>query len=349
MPQVTVLLPVYNGANYLAQAMQSVLAQDFIDFELHVLDDCSEDESARVAQSSGDPRVRYSRNPERYGLFKTLNRGFEEAKTSLVRIWAHDDIMLPGGLRAFVDFAQRHPSAGMVYSDFYAINAAGERTGDDLAHVGQRVRTPEIASPQVSALLFCCYGCLPGNISTVMLRKEIWAKVGGFLTGIQQAPDYEMWVRMSEHHNVGFIREKTVELRSHPLQLGQQGHRQMTSIEEELQVVRMLKQRLADIVPEAELRRVRQVERGRQYVQWIARAALRGDFAGACRGWKALAHHGQPWSQALFWLLSINGRFFMLDRNTWFDRHLALVNNSHAVVDRVLAQREMEKRRSPLV
>jgi glycosyltransferase involved in cell wall biosynthesis len=118
MPQVTVLLPVYNGANYLAQAMQSVLAQDFSDFELHVLDDFSEDESARVAQSSGDPRVRYSRNPERYGLFKTLNRGFEEAKTSLVRIWAQDDIMLPGGLRAFVDFAQRHPSAGMVYSDF---------------------------------------------------------------------------------------------------------------------------------------------------------------------------------------------------------------------------------------
>src|SRR5579864_8534416 len=193
MPQVTVILPVYNGANYLAQSIQSVLGQDFGDFELHVLDDCSVDESAGIAQSTGDSRVRYSRNPERYGLFKTLNRGFEEATTSLVRIWAHDDIMLPGGLRTFVEFAQRHSSVGMIYSDFYEIDARGRRTGREAAYHSQRERTPEVATPEVSALLFWCYGCLPGNVSTVMLRRDAWRKAGGFLTGYQQAPDYDMW------------------------------------------------------------------------------------------------------------------------------------------------------------
>src|SRR5438270_2058359 len=244
MPQVTILLPVYNGANYLAQAIHSVLAQDFADFELHILDDCSDDEGARIAKATGDCRVRYSRNPERYGLFKTLNRGFEEATTSLVRIWAHDDIMLPGGLRAFMDFAKQHSSAGMVYSDFYEIDARGRRAGREGVYENQRARTPELATPRISALLFWCYGCLPGNVSTVMLRRQTWQDVGGFLTGNQQAPDYDMWVRVSQAHDIGFLRQKTIELRSHSLQLGRLGQKQMTTIEEELPVLRQLETRL---------------------------------------------------------------------------------------------------------
>jgi len=181
MPEVTIILPVHNGANYLKESIESVLSQDFTNFEVHILDDGSEDQSAMIAQTTGDSRVVYSKNPARFGLFKTLNRGFEEADSPLVRIWAHDDRMVSGSLGRFVEFAKAHPSAGLIYSDFYAVDALGKRTGEDLRFREQRNRTPPLVSDKFSLLLFCIYGCLPGNISTVMLRRDIWKSLGGFL------------------------------------------------------------------------------------------------------------------------------------------------------------------------
>jgi glycosyltransferase involved in cell wall biosynthesis len=319
IPSVTILLPVHNGENYLAQSVASVFKQDLQDFELHILDDDSSDGSASIAQSTGDPRVRYSRNSSRFGLFKTLNRGIEEARTELIRIWSHDDIMLPGSLRMFVEFAATHPSVGMMYSDFFSIDADGKRTGKELLYRNQRVRTPEVAKPQFSALLFWFYGCLPGNISTVMLRRAAWENVGRFSTGYQQAPDYDMWVRVSEFYDIGFICEKTTELREHSLQLGRVGQKEMTTIEEELPVLDQLQKRLTGVLSRKELRRGWVVERGRQHVHWIVKALLRGDFEATTRGWKAIKAYGQPWSQVLFWLVSMNGRLFVLDRDKLFD------------------------------
>src|ERR1039457_1036265 len=122
MPTISIVLPVHNGAGYLAESIDSVLAQEDDDFELLVLDDQSTDESADIANSRHDPRLRYSKNPEWFGLYKTLNRGIAEAHGDWVRLWAADDRMLPGSLRAFRTFAFRHPSVGMIYCDFYEID-----------------------------------------------------------------------------------------------------------------------------------------------------------------------------------------------------------------------------------
>lgn len=318
MPDVTVILPVHNGANYLQESLDSVLAQEFTDFELHVLDDASTDLTPQIAQATGDPRVHYSRNPERFGLFKTLNRGFAEAQSPWVRIWAHDDRMLPHSLGAFMDFARTHPRAGMIYGDFFEIDPAGQRTGHEETYREQRMRTPELALPRLSALLFFIYGCLPGNISTVLVRREAWQAVGGFLETIQQAPDYDMWVRISAHYEVGFIRKKVIELRDHPLQLGKAGQKQMTTIEEELGVYRQLRQRLEGVLSNEEFRRYWCKHRGRQHVHWIAMNLL-GNFTTARRGWRALRGYGQPWRQTWAWLISLNGRLLRLDSGRFFD------------------------------
>jgi glycosyltransferase involved in cell wall biosynthesis len=319
---ITVLLPVHNGANYLAESIASVLAQDS-DFALHVLDDGSTDATPAIAQSTGDPRVRYSKNPRNLGLYQTLNRGFSEATSAWVRLWAHDDRMPPGSLGRFAAFAAAHPSVAMVYSDFLAIDAAGRPTGGERAFVSQRQRTPEVASGPRSLLLFWCYGCLPGNISTVMLRRDVWQALGGFQERIQQAPDYDMWTRVAAAHQVGFLAEKLVELRDHPLQLGRLGAKQMTTIEEELPVITRLESALRGLLTDEELALGWRSGRGIQHVQWIARALLRGDVATARRGWRAVKRYGQPLSQVLFWLRSANGRIGVPDRDALFDRAAA--------------------------
>jgi len=327
IPVVTVVLPVYNGANYLRESIQSVLSQTFTDFELHVLDDGSNDETSTIAQSTNDPRVKYSRNPGRFGLFKTLNRGFEETSSPLVRIWAHDDRMLPNSLERFVAFWHEHPEAGMVYCDFRAIDEAGRPTGTDKNYLDQRERTPDLADSAYSALLFFYYGCLPGNVSTVIMRRQAWKECGEFITGMQQAPDYEMWTRVSEHYLIGFLREKLIELREHPLQLSRQGFRDMTIIEEEFDIIRHLRCRLADLVPDRDFDYSWRCERGRQHVHWVARALLRGDLRHAARGWRAIKRYGQPWSQVLSWFFSANGRFFMPDRAQLVDEKLKRLRN----------------------
>jgi glycosyltransferase involved in cell wall biosynthesis len=319
MAKVTVVLPVFNGANFLRESIDSVLQQDLSDFELHVLDDGSSDDTATIARSTGDPRVRYSRNPGRCGLYRTLNRGFDEAKTELVRIWAHDDRMVRGSLRAFVDFASCNPGVGMVFSQFVTIDTAGNRSGCESVFAEAWRRIPPTFRGDLAALLFWVYGCLPGNVSTVLMTRQAWERTGRFLEGIQQAPDYDMWVRVSELFQIGFLNQGWVELRDHPLQLGKVGGKLMTTIEEELPVVRNLERRLSNLVSQSVLRRGWRERRGREHVQWVARALLRRDFQSARRGLRAVASFGQPGRQIATWLFSANGRIWNQDRDVLFD------------------------------
>ncbi len=321
MPAISVILPVHNGANYLRESIDSVLAQSFTDFELLVLDDGSTDESAAIAKSYADPRVRYSKNDGRFGLFKTLNRGCREAAANWVRLWAHDDRMTPDSLSEFHRFVTVRPEVGMVYCDFLDMDAEGRLTGTEVAHQPQRDRTPDVADADRSALLFLTFGCLPGNISTVMLRKDAWAAVGGFQEGIQQAPDYDMWVRLSEQFPVGFLRNRLVELRGHELQLGRQGHKLVTLIGEEKMVFDRLRSRLVPkVMSEAEFRGYWRQYKGRGHMHMVARVLARGDVRLATRGVKALAGYGGLTRQAWVWLRTANGRIGGVDKGVFFDR-----------------------------
>ena len=318
MREVTVIVPVYNGEKYLEESLASVVAQD-VDAEIHVLDDGSIDRSESIARSFSDPRLRYSKNPGRFGLFKTLNRGFREAETPLVRIWAHDDRMVSGSLRRFIEFAGTHPTAGVVFCRFLDMDPEGRLTGLEAQFDRQWPRVPELFRDQLAALLFWCYGCLPGNISTVMMRRETWERLGGFVEGIQQAPDYDMWVRASEVADVGFIDEPLVELRNHPGQLSKEAGKLMTIIEEELPVIRRLEGRLQGLLSARDLRRGWRWWHGRSHVHYVARAILRGDLKSAGRGLRAVRAYGQPLEQLVVWLLSGNGRVFSLAREKVFD------------------------------
>ena len=252
-------------------------------------------------------------------MYRTLNRGFEEATTELVRIWAHDDRMSPGSLRAFVDFASSHTGVGMVFSQFVSIDVAGNRTGRERAYAEAWRRMPMTFRDDAAALLFWVYGCLPGNVSTVLMTRRAWERTGKFLDGIQQAPDYDMWVRVSELFEIGFLNQGLVELRDHPLQLSKVGSKLMTTIEEELPVIRNLERRLSPLMSQRALRRGWRERRGREHVQWVARAVLRGDIQSARRGLRAIAAFGQPGRQIATWLFSANGRIWKQDREALFD------------------------------
>lgn len=123
LPAVTVLMPVHNGAEQLPAALASVLAQDFADFELLVVDDGSTDATPSILAGCRDPRLRVLRL-ERTGLVGALNRGLDEARGDLIARLDADDEMLPGRLGRQVAQFRDDPQLVAGGSDYLLFGAA---------------------------------------------------------------------------------------------------------------------------------------------------------------------------------------------------------------------------------
>ena len=129
MPSVSVGLPVYNGEKYLRDALDSILTQDFDDFELIISDNASTDNTSIICQSyvSRDKRIRYFRNATNIGAAPNHNRVFELATGTYFKWAAHDDVCKPHMLRRCVDILEHAPpSVALVYPRFELIDNNGD-------------------------------------------------------------------------------------------------------------------------------------------------------------------------------------------------------------------------------
>jgi glycosyltransferase involved in cell wall biosynthesis len=127
-PRLTIGVPVYNGADYIAEAITSHLEQDFSDFELIVSDNCSDDGTADIANEfvRADDRVRYSRTSENVGGPANFNRLFRLGAADLFRWAAADDRIEPGYLSKVVDMMDTDPGIAIGHSDCILIDPASE-------------------------------------------------------------------------------------------------------------------------------------------------------------------------------------------------------------------------------
>jgi len=129
MPAVSVILPVYNGEAYLKEAIDSILAQTFTDFELLVINDGSSDGSERIITSYTDQRVKHVKNERNSGLVFSLNRGVKEARGTFIARMDADDIALPERLEKQVAFLQSN-EADIVATRVKLIDAFGNSLPD---------------------------------------------------------------------------------------------------------------------------------------------------------------------------------------------------------------------------
>lgn len=108
-PRLSVILPAYNAARYLPDAINSILQQTFSDFELLVLNDGSVDNTEQVVMEFNDPRIIYIRNVQNIGLANTINKGLSLARGELIARMDADDISLPTRLETQVRYLDEHP------------------------------------------------------------------------------------------------------------------------------------------------------------------------------------------------------------------------------------------------
>ncbi|MBS1735470.1 MAG: glycosyltransferase [Bacteroidetes bacterium] len=241
LPSVSVLLPVYNGGSYLKQSLQSVLNQQFTDFELLIIDDCSNDSSFEYLKSISDPRISLFQNSKNKGLFYNLNYLISQTKSPLIKLWAQDDVMYSQCLASFVSFHAAHPHIGFSYSGRDIINEHGE------IKENKRIdTTPEIISTTLHARIAYFTGSIAGNIANVCISKAALDKVGLFNEQMKISADFDMWVRLAKDHDTGFIKEKLIQLRDHDNQLSRNEKYYINHVKEDMEVYHYLDSYVSD-------------------------------------------------------------------------------------------------------
>ena len=234
-PIISIILPVYNGMAYLALSVESVLNQKLQNFEFLIIDDVSTDGSYEYLQALQDTRIKLFRNETNKGLFYNLNFLIGQSTSGLIKLWAQDDIMYPQCLALSVNFHQKHPNLGFSYSGRTIIDEAGkikENTKED--------KTPEIISKELHAKIAYYTGSIAGNIANVCINKKALDKVGLFKEQMKISADFDMWVRLAEHFETGFIKEELIMLRDHSGQLSRNEKYYINHVKEDLEVYRNL-------------------------------------------------------------------------------------------------------------
>ena len=204
-PLVSVIIPTYNGACFLAQTIESVLAQTYPSLEVLVVDDGSTDATWAVTAGYGS-RVRYVRQANA-GTAAARNRGVVEARGEYVALLDHDDLWLPHKLERQLPFFAGDPAIGVVFA---GIEFFRTRTGEVTA---QYFPGPELGPHDLLA-----HRVLP--IQTVVFRRSALDAVGPFDEGLRGTDDWDLGIRLSMRFRMVGVPETLARVRLHP---GQQG------------------------------------------------------------------------------------------------------------------------------
>ncbi|MCY3779184.1 MAG: glycosyltransferase family A protein [Chloroflexi bacterium] len=268
MPTVSVVMPVFNGEKYLAEAIDSILAQTLTDFELLVVDDASQDSSAQIIRSyqERDSRIRFYQLEQNLGAGAARNRGIEAASGDYIVFMDCDDVSLPQRLEKQATFLESHPQISLL-------GTCGLLTSSDLKTVLHSFRLP-----QVHCLIVLDMFVAVGFIySTLMLRQNPLRAIGGFETGRRHGEDRELPWRLLCEKNVKFanLPENLMLYRRHEQSTSL--NRDAGELAESAEVqARMLRQ-LWQEAPPATLDRFQRMAAGRK-LNWPERRSAKVDL-----------------------------------------------------------------------
>jgi glycosyltransferase involved in cell wall biosynthesis len=191
-------MPAYNAAPYAAQAIDGVLAQTYPNYELIIVDDASIDGTPDIlGRYASHPKVSLYRNPTNLGQSANINEGLRRARGELVAILHADDMYAPNFLAEMVPVFEKHPSVGLVFSAANLIHKDGRVTHEKRYFRSRIYPNQEF----LDILLQACVIRSP----TVCVRRACYERLGYFLPPLIIHNDWEMWVRIASHYDVGYI------------------------------------------------------------------------------------------------------------------------------------------------
>lgn len=204
-PKVSIIIPVYNGSNYLREAIDSALAQTHKNVEVIVVNDGSTDGGGTetIAKSYGN-RIRYIFK-ENGGVASALNAGIREMTGEYFSWLSHDDIYFPHKLETQVNFLKTSGKETILYSDYEFIDAHGRFLGVN--------RVPSVSPAAFRRALIVSD---PVNGCTLLIPRICFEKTGLFNEELRSIQDYDMWFRLAREFPFVHVPEVLLKSRKHP-------------------------------------------------------------------------------------------------------------------------------------
>lgn len=185
-PQISVLLPVYNGAQFLNTTINCLLVQSYTNFEIIACDDCSTDNSWSLLKewTKRDSRLRLIRNSHNLGVFKTQQRLANEARGEFFAQQDQDDYSAPDRLATQLQILVKNPDAVATVANVWLVDEEGNPIG-----ITKLPQTPEALAAAMRHDNVCIH-------STLMLRRQVFEKIGGYSIEADHVADYDLMLRL---------------------------------------------------------------------------------------------------------------------------------------------------------
>lgn len=206
LPLVSVIIPVFNGADYLRESIASIVEQTYPNIEIIVIDDCSSDNSAALIESMDVNNIQFIRNQINSGVSASRNIGIRAAKGKYIAFMDADDVSVPHRIEMQVSFLEANSECGLISSAY--------ETFEENLLSGKRSLKLLPSDPDYIAarLLFQCVICCPA----AMLRADIIRQHALFFDeSLSMCEDWDLWYRMSQVTRISNVEDVLLYYRKH--------------------------------------------------------------------------------------------------------------------------------------
>lgn len=199
---VSIVIPTYNRSNLLLKAIKSLQTQTYQDFEIIIVDDCSNDDTEEAVGKLDDPRIRYIKHETNKGGSEARNTGLKSAKGNFVGFLDSDDQWLPDKLEKQMKLFKHNLSAGVVYTGVKVVK-------------GDRVTEKVVPRYRGDILSKLFEGNCLNTTSSILVKKELLDEVGGFDGSLPSCQDWDLYIRLALITKFDFVEEPLVLFNEH--------------------------------------------------------------------------------------------------------------------------------------
>jgi glycosyltransferase involved in cell wall biosynthesis len=242
-PLVSIILPVYNRLRYLKQAIDSVFAQTYSNWELILADDASDMATQDfLEQYISIPKVKVYFNTQNLGLFANLNRAISRSNGSYILLLCSDDFLLPNGIKTGLTLLQNNPEAELLLSAFEMTDSESQILTSRSIDYYARLMTQPIQLLKKTEILplLLQHGSINGNLTGIFFARSLYSQVGGFKEEFRQVADWEWIYQVARKHSVLMSKTSIATVRSHPEQLSGVNFKNLTNSLEVVGMVQLL-------------------------------------------------------------------------------------------------------------
>ena len=211
MTKISIIIPTHNRSNYILECVNSILDQDYRNYQIIVIDNDSSDDTQKVLAPLIQDKKIFFYYQQKRGPAAPRNMGVYKSAGALIALLDSDDIFYPGKLKKQADYMDRHPSAMILHSDFNKFDDFGNNLG---------IRRTSFFSGHIYPKILLYWEILMAT-SCVIVRAELFNEIGLFDENLAAAEDLDLWARIARKYPIHHIPEILAGVRVHPQNLSQ--------------------------------------------------------------------------------------------------------------------------------